>query len=47
MSAANHPNATRLIIAGGRDVAMTQAQWDRLTGLSDLVDEVTKTACKK
>jgi hypothetical protein len=40
MSAANHPNATRLIIAGGRDVAMTQAQWDHLTGLSDLVDEV-------
>lgn len=39
-SPANHPNATRLIIAGGRDVAMTQDQWDRLTGLSDLVDEV-------
>lgn len=39
-SPANHPNATRLIIAGGRDVAMTQCQWDHLTGLSDLVDEV-------
>ena len=39
-SPANHSNATRLIIAGGRDVAMTQAQWDHLTGLSDLVDEV-------
>lgn len=31
---------TVLIIAGGRDVAMTQDQWDRLVGLSDLVDEV-------
>lgn len=33
-------NRTVLIIAGGRDKAMTQAQWDALTGLSDLVDEV-------
>ena len=31
---------TVLIISGGRDVAMTQAQWDLLTNLSDLVDEV-------
>ena len=45
-SPAQRPNATRLIIAGGRDVTMTQAQWDHLTGLSDLVDEVVSGGAK-
>lgn len=31
---------TRLIIAGGRNTVMTQAQWDTLVSLSDLIDEV-------
>lgn len=31
---------TRLIIAGGRTNHMSESQWDYLTSLSDLVDEV-------